>query len=142
MVNKLKNAKRIIIAIVTLLLLVVVGFYFLFYRPLIKYVDTHTWATIRVTGNVEAETGDEFYDDIEFVKGDTYQLHDTTVIIEDITTDGEVTIKFEPEVYNMDDRELIEVAVINKEKFLIFKEVCNNGDSVVWKCQVISNRYE
>lgn len=139
---KVKNTKRRIIVIMTLLLLMVIILYFVFYRPIKEYMDTHTWATIRVTGTVGAETSDAFEESREFLKGDTYQLHNTTVIIEDITTDGEVTIKFEPKVNNSDTGELIEVAVIGKNDVLNIKEVCNNGDSVIWQFRVISNRYQ
>lgn len=123
-------------------MLVVIAFYFVIYRPIIKYGDTHTWATIRVTGAVETEASDVFEESREFLQGDTYQLRSATVIIKDITTAGEVTIKFEPEVNNLDTRELIAEAVIGKQDVLNVKEICDNGDCATWQIRVISNRYQ
>ena len=140
---KVKNTKRIIILIVACLLVVVIAFYFVIYKPIIKYMDTHTWATIRITGTtVISEISDAIEEDKEFLKYDTYSLHNTTLIIEDITHDGEVTIKFEPEVNNSDTGELIGVAVIDKNDVLNIKEVCSNGDSATWQLRVTSNRYQ
>ncbi len=140
--NDGKTMKRIIILIVACLLVVVIAACFVMYKSITKYMDTHTWATIRITGTVDSETTEAFYEDREFLKYDTYSLHNTTFIIEDITHDGEVTIKFEPEVNNSDTGELISVAIIDKNDVLNIKEVCSNGDSATWQLRVISNRYQ
>lgn len=139
---KVRNTKKNIIVILALLLLGVIAFYFVIYRPIIKYEDTHTWATIRVTGAVETEASDVLEESREFLQGDTYQLRSATVSIKDITTAGEVTIKFEPEVNNLDTGELIAEAVIGKHDVLNVQEICDNGDCAIWQIRVISNRYQ
>ena len=138
---KKKSSAKIKVAIIILLLLIiVVGIWF--YKSLIKYSDTHRWATIQVYGSVMSETADEFDECKEVLKGDTYQLHNTVVVIENITTAGEVTLKFEPAVINIDTGELAEMMVIDREDILNIKEVCNDGDSATWQFRVISNRYQ
>lgn len=139
---KKKCSKKNIAEIIVVLILIVVVGYFVFYRPLLKYINTHTWATIQVYGTVSAETFDTFEDCREFLQGDIYQLHSTTVTIGDITHNGEVTIKFEPVVKNSDTDELIETVVIGREDVLDIKEICNDGDTATWQFRVISNRYQ
>ena len=103
-----------------------------FYQAMVDGADTKT-------SQINA---DEFEERKEVSKGDTYQLHDTVVVIEDITTAGEVTIKFEPAVINVDTDELTEIMVIDSEDILNVKEVCNDGDTATWQFRVISNRYQ
>ena len=139
--DKKKSSGKIRVAIIILLLLIItVGVWL--HKTMVKYFDTHTWATIQVYGSVMSETIDEFEERKEVSKGDTYQLHNTVVVIEDITTAGEVTIKFEPAVINVDTDELTEIMVIDSEDILNVKEVCNDGDTATWQFRVISNRYQ
>lgn len=139
--TKKKSSAKIKVVIIILLLLIIV-FCFWLYKTVVKYMDTHTWATIQVYGSVMSETADTFEERREVLQGDTYQLHDTVVVIEDITHAGEVTIKFEPAVINADTDELTEIMVIDSEDILNIKEVCNDGDSATWQFRVISNRYQ
>lgn len=139
--TKKKSSAKIKVAIIILLLLII-AFCFWLYQSVVKYMDTHTWATIQVYGSVMSETADAFEERREVLQGDTYQLQDTVVVIEDITHDGEVTIKFEPAVINADTDELTEIMVIDSEDILNIKEVCNDGDSATWQIRVISNRYQ
>lgn len=53
---KKKCSKKNIAEIIVVLILIVVVGYFVFYRPLLKYINTHTWATIQVYGTASAET--------------------------------------------------------------------------------------
>ncbi len=136
-----KNKEKLILVIVTVLLLMAV-FYFAIYRPVIRYTDTHTWATIQIMGEVVSETSDAFEERREFLKGDTYQLHSTTVTIEDITNDGKIKLKFQPAVKSADTGELIQQTVIGKDEVLNIKEVCGDGASASWQLRVISSRYQ
>ncbi len=139
---KEKNVKKLVIAIMTLSVVTVIVFYFGIYNPLKKYKDTHTWATIRITGTVESDTSDAYEESAEFLKGDTYHLHNTTVTIEDITTAGEVTLRFEPAVIQLTTGETVSEVVIGKDDIFGFEEVCSDGASAQWQFRVISNRYQ
>ena len=139
--TKKKSSAKIKVAIIILLLLIIV-FGVGLYKSVVKYMDTHTWATIQVYGSIMSETADTFEERREVLQGDTYHLHDTVVVIEDITHAGQVTIKFEPAVINADTDELSEIMVIDREDILNIKEVCNDGDSATWQIRVISNRYQ
>lgn len=104
-------------------------------------METNTWATIRFTGTVQADTIDEFDESREFLKGDTYQLHNTCINIGDITHDGEVTLYFEPAVNNTATGELIKSAVIDRQNGINITEVCDDGDSASWQLRVTGNQY-
>lgn len=129
--------------LLVLVLVILAGLlYFVIYRPMMKYIDTHTWATIQIVETVESDTYEARLESREFLKGDTYRLNSTTVTVEDISHYGEVTIKFEPEVKNMSTNELIKSAVIDKDNVLNIKEVCCDGDGASWRFRVTSNRYQ
>lgn len=138
---KKKNKKKIVLVVLGVFLIAVLGICVWGYCYAKHYMDTNTWATVRFTGTVESDTSDEYEESREFLKGDTYQLHSTTITIEDITHDGEVTIKFKPAVKNADTGEEIKSAVIDKNNGLNIEEICANGDSASWQLRVTNNRY-
>ena len=138
---KKKNSKRNIIAM-TIIMLIILVFSLFLYKQVTKYFDTHTWATLQVSGTVMSETADAVEERREFLQGDTYSLHNTEVIIMDITHDGEVTMKFEPAVINSETDEQIETIVIGEKDLLNIKEVCSDGDSASWQFRVVSHRYQ
>lgn len=140
--NKKSTVICVIVTMIVTAMITFAGFYFIFLNPYIRYCDTHTWATLQVYGTVISETADAMEDSREFLKGDTYHLHNTVVTVEDITHSGNMTITFEPAVIDSDTGESIETMVIGKENVLNFQEVCNDGDSATWQFRVISNRYE
>lgn len=138
---KKKSKKKIVLVVLGVFLITVFGIGLALFLYAKHYMDTNTWATIRFTGTVESDTLDEYEESREFLKGDTYQLHNTTVTIEDITHDGEVTIEFKPAVQNADTGEEIKSAVIDKNNGLNIKEICANGDSASWQLRVTGNKY-
>jgi len=88
--RKKKNIVKVIMGVIVIIAMLAVG-YGVFYRPLIRYVDTHTWATVRTVESVNSETSDVFVGTIEYVKGDKIYFYSAVLLIEDITTDGVVT---------------------------------------------------
>lgn len=138
---KKKNSKRSIIVMAIIMLIILVLSFFL-YKQVTKYFDTHTWATLQVGGTVMSETADAVEERREFLQGDTYRLHNTKVVIEDITHNGEVKMKFEPAVINSETDEQIETIVIGEKDILDIKEVCSGGDSASWQFRVVSHRYQ
>ncbi len=86
--NKIKKIKKIVLTIViTLAALITVLTVF----SVNKYIDTHTWATIDVYGEVHSETDDAFSQRTEYLKGDHISFGNVTLEITDIKTDGEVS---------------------------------------------------
>lgn len=138
---KKKNLKKIIV-VIAIIVLIILAFSFWLYKEAIKYCDTHTWATLQVGGTVMSETADAVEDRREVLQGDTYHLHNTKVVIVDITHNGEVTMKFEPAVINSETDEQIETIVIGEKDILDIEEVCSGSDSASWQFRVVSHRYQ
>lgn len=131
----MKTKKTILIL---LILLILTGL-FIVIISVEKYMDRNTWATLQISGTVLSDTADAFDERREFLKGDSYRLHSTTLTIEDITHSGEVLITFHPAVIDNRTGEWVETATIGKEDFLRIRENCEAKAS--WQFRVISNRY-
>lgn len=58
-----------------------------------RYMDTHTWATISVSGEMNSFPTDDFAYEQEYLKGDNISFGDIILSITDITHDG--TVEFE-----------------------------------------------
>lgn len=138
---KKKSRKKKILVVLGVLLIIMVALFIWIWASLKHYMETNTWATIWITGTVEADTVDAFDESREFLKGDTYQLHSTKITIGDITHEGETKLYFEPAVVNVDTGETIRSVVIDKNKGINIEEVCTNGDSASWQLRVTGNRY-
>ena len=79
------------------------------------YTDTNTWATIVIDHGLQASE-DGFYSEEEYLKGDIIHIGKATLEIEDITHQGETTIRVQSgDVYNSND-ESVETFVINYDK--------------------------
>ena len=79
------------------------------------YTDTNTWATIVVDNGLQASEGG-FYSEEEYLKGDIIHIGTSTLEIEDITHQGETTIRVQSgDVYNSNG-ESVETFVINYDK--------------------------
>ncbi len=137
---KKKNSKKKILVVLGVLLIMVALFIWV-WASIKHYMETNTWATIWITGTVEADTVDAIDESREFLKGDTYQLHSTKITIGDITHEGETKLYFDPAVVNADTGETIRSVVIDKNKGINIKEVCVNGDRASWQLRVTGNKY-
>ena len=73
-----------------------------------KYHDTHTWATIRITGEINSDTADSFDDKHEYSIGDTITIGNVILDITDISTNGNVEFSVKQgHLYN-EERKTIE----------------------------------
>lgn len=129
----LKAAVIIIAVIIGLLML---G-YFLLYRSVRKYIDTHSWATITVSGEVNAETSDAYIDTYEYLQGEIISFDSVSLEIKDITHDGTVDFKVvNGHIYDESGEEVREGTLYKgeKEHYKI-----NNGAFYI---SVDSSRYE
>lgn len=138
---KKKSRKKKVFVVLGVLLIIMIVFCIWVWASLKHYMETNTWATIWITGTVEADTADAFDESREFLKGDTYQLHNTKITIGDITHEGETKLYFEPAVVNADTGETVKSVVIDKNKGINIKEVCANGESASWQLRVTGNKY-
>lgn len=136
-----KSRKKKILVALGVLLILMIGVLLIGIWYAKHYMETNTWATIWITGTVEADVVDAFDESREFLKGDTYRLHSTKITIGDITHDGETELYFEPAVRNADTGEMIKSVVIDKNNGINIEEVCTDGDSASWQLRVTGNKY-
>ncbi len=134
--KKKKKIVKVIMGIIVIIGMLAVG-YGVFYRPLIRYVDTHTWATIRTVESVNSETSDVFVGTIEYLKGDKIYFYSAVLLIEDITTDGVVTFS------------VCDGALYDKNNESVKRFVIKRGESCSYReewghvtISVVSNRYQ
>lgn len=132
--KRVMKKTAIVIGAVVLLAAIIAGVIGLSVK---KYIDTHTWATIRIVEAINAETSDVFVDSKEYSKGDTVSLDSVTLLIEDITHDGVVTISCSEEVTDSITGETVNSFTINCGEGYSFKE--KNGSVTIF---VDSRRYE
>ena len=79
------------------------------------YMDTNTWATIVIDHGLQASE-EGFYSEEEYLKGDIINIGTATLEIEDITHEGETTIRVQSgDVYNSNG-ESVETFVINYDE--------------------------
>lgn len=131
-----KSKKKKIFVVLGVLLIIMVAFCIWVWASIKHYMETNTWATVQFTENenvVDKGT--------EFLKGDTYHLHNTTITIGDITHEGQITMKFNPAVKDSETGKLIEKAVFGKDELLKITEICSDGATANWELKVISNQY-
>lgn len=138
---KKNGKKKKVFVVLGVVLVILVALFVWAWASIKHYMETNTWATIWITGTVEADTVDAIDESREFLKGDTYQLHSTKITIGDITHEGETKLYFDLAVVNADTGETIRSVVIDKNKGINIKEVCVNGDSASWQLRVTGNKY-
>lgn len=89
--------KKAVVIIVSVLSILLISFALLIkiflLNPYFKYIDTHTWATVMVSGELQSDADGEFELTQEYLKGDTITVGDVTLIITYIGTGGTVDIK-------------------------------------------------
>ena len=102
-----KHKTKKIIIIITMILLLFIGGMIVVIREINHYVDTHTWATVRVTGEIHSDTDDAIYEEHEYLKGDHISFADVSLSITDITHNGDVTFSVQRgNLYNAEKQEI------------------------------------
>ncbi|MDO5154939.1 MAG: hypothetical protein Q4D51_03145 [Eubacteriales bacterium] len=102
-----------------------------------RYHDTHTWASIQITGVLETDTSDAFEQSDEYLKGDAITVGDALLRIDDIKHNGTVTFHVERGKLTDENGEEVKTGTITYQK----KERYYLEHGTV-QLQVISNRYE
>ncbi len=112
---KSKKIIKIILIIAAVILVLLGGLAVITIRYINHYTDTNTWATIVIDHGLQASE-DGFYSEEEYLKGDIIHIGNATLEIEDITHQGETTIRVQSgDVYNSNG-ESVETFVINYDK--------------------------
>lgn len=91
---KKSKKKKIIIIFVTVLVLALSAVA-VAVAEINKYIDTHTWATVSISGEINSDTADAFSEQREYLKGDRISFSNVILDITDITHNGEVTFSVE-----------------------------------------------
>lgn len=128
--------KKILITIPAIILLCVL-LYNYFIVSISKYVDTHTWATIRVSGEVNTDILMPCEFDQECLQGDTVSIDNVILLVTDITHEGEISFEVKQGNLMDSDGNPIDKVTLTKEKEKEFR-IDNGSLSMV----VVSNRYQ
>lgn len=112
---KNKKAIKIILIIAAVFLILLGGLSVITMKYINHYMDTNTWATIVIDHGLQASE-EGFYSEEEYLKGDIINIGTATLKIEDITHEGETTIRVQSgDVYNSNG-ESVETFVINYDE--------------------------
>jgi hypothetical protein len=102
-----------------------------------RYIDTHTWATISISGENHSDTYDAFSEEHEYMKGDHISTGDLSLLITKIRHNGDVTFKVERGSLYDGNGEKIKSDTISKNKKITYRT--DNGNI---QLNVISVGYE
>ena len=131
--TKSKRFKIIIIILAVILTFLIVSAI----KSVNKYIDTHTWATISITGTINSDTSGSFNYEHEYLKGDIIKIGNVILNITDISHDGTVSFSVQQgELYN-EEGETIDADTIFKDAKSNYK--LHNG---FLSLNVTSNRYQ
>ena len=131
--TKSKKFKIIIIILTVILTFLIVSVI----KSVNKYIDTHTWATISITGTINSDTSGSFNYEHEYLKGDIIKIGNVILNITDISHDGTVSFSVQQgELYN-EEGETIDADTIFKDAKSNYK--LHNG---FLSLNVTSNRYQ
>lgn len=82
-----------------------------------KYIDTHTWATIRITGEIGSDASDSFDFENEYLKGDDIEIGNVILDITDISHDGAVSFSVrEGELYDEAGEKVFSATIVKDVK--------------------------
>lgn len=133
---KSMKTKKIITAIIAAVLVLAL-LTTLFIVSINHYFDTHTWATIYISGEINSDTFDAFAEEHEYLKGDNIEFGNVILVITDITHDGTVTFSVQQgNLYN-EAGEVVNTDIIVKGVKANYKL----NDGTVYLI-VNSNRYQ
>lgn len=131
------NKHRKTIAVLISLLAFIIALLAFLVNRFNHYFDTHTWATISISGMIEDETSDAFEQSQECLKGDTISVQGTILYIDKIEHDGTVYFHVKQGEMKNENGELVEKDVLtshDKKRYRV-----KNGSIHI---EVISNRYQ
>lgn len=137
MEKKCSKKKKNIFVIISVLVIVIALIILFAILSISRYMDTHTWATISVSGEINSFQTDAFAYEQEYLKGDNISFGDIILNITDITHDG--TVEFEVQQGDLlnADGETVDTGTLVKNGRADYK--LNNGYvSLI----VIDNRYQ
>ena len=130
-----KRKKAAVAAIIVFALLIALAV--LLVTELNRYTDTHTWATVSVSGEIHADTDEAFSEAHEYLKGDTVTFGGVTLKITDITHDGTVTFSVQQgELFTQSGEAVSGGSIVRDEKTYY---TIQNGTVVL---TVTDNRYQ
>ena len=131
-VKSMKTKKTITAIIAAVLVLALLTT--LFIVSINHYFDTHTWATIYISGEINSDT---FAKKHEYLKGDNIEFGNVILVITDITHDGTVTFSVQQGNLFNEAGEVVDTDIIVKDVKANYKL----NDGTVYLI-VNSNRYQ
>ncbi len=126
-----------IIKILLVLLIVVAALIAFLYGEVLKYTDTHTWATIYMTGTMDSDTADTFSEEHEYLKGEDIVIGTTILRITKITHAGDVTFEVKQGEIKNDSGVIVLVDTISLNESKWYR--MSNGN---FNLRVTNNRYQ
>lgn len=133
---KNSKKKKIIISVIVVLLSILTTVIYVVVEMNV-YIDTHTWATVSISGEIHSDTADAFSEQHEYLKSDSISFGNVILDITDITHDGEVTFSVKQgNLYN-DTGEAVTKDTLTKGVQSIYK--LDNGTVYM---TVTANRYQ
>ena len=135
----MKKKTVIIIASVVIVLSVLFGLFVMVFlvNPYFTYINTHTWATVTIKGELQSDAAGDFELTQEYLQGDTITVGEVTVLITDIGSEGTVDLKVQSgNLYDSEGNQVKKFS-INPDKQAHF-----TMDDGTVNFMVISNRYE
>lgn len=135
----MKKKTVIIIASVVIVLSVLFGLFVMVFlvNPYFTYINTHTWATVTIKGELQSDATGDFELTQEYLQGDTITVGEVTVLITDIGSEGTVDLKVQSgNLYDSEGNQVKKFS-INPDKQAHF-----TMDDGTVNFMVISNRYE
>jgi len=135
----MKKKTVIIIASVVIVLSVLYGLFVMFFlvNPYFTYINTHTWATVTIKGELQSDAAGDFELTQEYLQGDTITVGEVTVLITDIGSEGTVDLKVQSgNLYDSEGNQ------VKKFSINLDKQAHFTMDDGRVNFMVISNRYE
>ncbi len=132
-----KTAVKVLSSIVGIVGALIALFVFVIYIPYINYTNTHTWATISVVAEIHSDVDEVLTYTDEYLQDDTIDIANMTLLVKDITIDGEVTFKVQQGNLYDDNGNPITSFIMNVGKKESYKT--DNGYVTI---SVDSNRYQ
>ena len=135
----MKKKTVIIIASVVIVLSVLYGLFVMVFlvNPYFTYINTHTWATVTIKGELQSDAAGDFELTQEYLQGDTITVGEVTVLIMDIGSEGTVDLKVQSgNLYDSEGNQ------VKKFSINLDKQAHFTMDDGRVNFMVISNRYE
>ena len=102
-----------------------------------RYIDTHTWATVSVSGESHSDMDDAFFEEHEYLKGERISIADISLLITDIDHSGNVTFKVERGSLSSENGEAVKSDTISRNIKKSYKT-----DNGYIQLSVTGSRYE